>query len=82
VLGHIGYSVVPWKRQKGYATEALRQLLRIVRKEGLPYVELTTDPGNEPSRKVIEANGGVLVEQFTKLAAYGGAPGLRYRIPL
>jgi predicted acetyltransferase len=82
VLGHIGYSVVPWKRQKGYATEALRQFLPLIRSEGLPYVEITTDPGNEPSRKVIEANGGVLVEQFTKSPHYGGAPGLRFRIAL
>ena len=34
------------------------------------------------SRRVIALNGGVLVEQFTKPAAYGSAPGLRYRIPL
>ena len=27
-LGHIGYAVVPWKRGRGYATAALREILR------------------------------------------------------
>jgi len=79
-LGHIGYSVVPWKQRRGYATSALRQLLPGARDEGLRYVEITTDPDNVASQRVIEANGGVLVERFVKLPAYGGTPGLRYRI--
>jgi predicted acetyltransferase len=81
-LGHIGYAVVPWKRGRGYATQALRDLLPLARLEGLPYVELTTDQDNLPSQRVIEANGGVLVETFIKPAAYGTKPGLRYRIAL
>jgi predicted acetyltransferase len=82
VLGHIGYSVVPWKRGRGYATRALALLLAEVKAEGLPYVELTTDIHNLPSQKVITANGGMLVEQFTKTAHYGGDEGLRFRIDL
>jgi len=81
-LGHIGYAVVPWKQGRGYAHEALRQLLPEARAEGLRYVEITTEPDNTASRRVIEANGGVLVEQFTKPPQYGGTPGLRYRIML
>jgi predicted acetyltransferase len=50
--------------------------------EGLRYVEITTDPDNMPSQRVIEANGGVLVERFTRPASLGGTPGLRYRIAL
>jgi predicted acetyltransferase len=80
VLGHVGYTIVPWKRGRGYATQALRQFLPIVKEEGLAYVELTTDPGNAASRRVIEANGGRFIEPFVKPAAYGGTPGLRYRI--
>ncbi len=81
-LGHIGYGVVPWKRGRGYATRALALLLPIVREEGLPFVELTTDPSNIASQSVITRNGGVLVERFRKPAAYGGGEGLRYRINL
>ena len=81
-LGHIGYSVVAWKRKRGYATEALRQLLPIVKQEGLPFVHVTTDPANIASQRVIEANGGVLVERITKGPEFGNAPGLRYRIGL
>ena len=82
VLGHVGYAVVPWKRGRGYATEALRQFLPIVRAEGLPFIELVTEPSNVASQKVIEANGGVLVERFAKGPEYGGREGLRYRIAL
>src|SRR5262249_11547139 len=57
VLGHIGYAVVPWKRRLGYATRALALMLEEARREGLAYVELTTDPDNEPSQKVIRTNG-------------------------
>lgn len=79
-LGHIGYAVVPWKQGNGYATLALRLFLHEVRAEGLPFVELTTDPENIASQRVIQANGGVLVEHFTKPPQFGSVPGLRYRI--
>lgn len=83
VLGHIGYSVVPWKRRRGYATKALALMLSEVRAEGLPYVELTTDSDNLASQKVIVANGGMLIEEFRKPAQYGSVvPCLRYRIRL
>ena len=82
VLGHIGYGVVPWKRGRGYATLALKLILPDARAEGLEYVEVTTDPDNVASQRVILANGGVLVEEFTKLPQYGGSEGLRYRIDL
>ena len=81
-LGHIGYSVVPWKQRRGYATAALREILREFAAEGLRYAEIVTDPDNIASQRVIEANGGVLVEEFTKPASLGGTPGLRYRVPL
>jgi RimJ/RimL family protein N-acetyltransferase len=82
VLGHIGYAVVPWKRQRGHATQALAQMLLIARAQGMPMVEITTDTDNLPSQRVITANGGVLVEEFTKGVAWGNKPGLRFRIEL
>jgi predicted acetyltransferase len=81
-LGHIGYAVVPWKERQGYATLALRLLLPEAKALGLPFVEVTTDPTNVASQRVIEANGGVLFERFIKPPAFGSVPGLRYRIAL
>jgi predicted acetyltransferase len=81
-LGHVGYGVVPWKQRRGYATAALAQTLPAAKAEGLRYVEITTDPENIASQRVIEANGGQLVERFIKPAQHGGSPGLRYRIAI
>lgn len=81
-LGHIGYAVVPWKQNRGYATAALREILRDANARGLRYAEITTEPENIASQRVIEHNGGVLVEEFVKPAALGGAVGLRYRVAL
>ena len=78
--GHIGYSVVPWKRGRGYARTALRILLRDVHREGLPFVELCTAIENEASQRVILANGGVLVDRFEKSPHHGSGIGLRWRI--
>jgi predicted acetyltransferase len=79
-LGHIGYSVVPWKQRRGYATLALREVLEDARTRCLRYVEIDTTPGNVASQRVIESNGGVLIEKFTTLPSLGGTEELRYRI--
>lgn len=81
VLGHIGYAVVPWKRGRGYATEALRQMLDVARQVGLRRLEITTDRGNVVSSKVIEANGGRFMEEFVQ-PSYGEEVRLRYVIDL
>jgi len=46
----------------------------------LEYVDITTDPVNVESQKVILGNGGVLVERFKEPAQYGGEDALRFRI--
>ncbi|MBV8964371.1 MAG: GNAT family N-acetyltransferase [Hyphomicrobiales bacterium] len=81
VLGHIGYAIVPWKRGRGYASEALRVILERARAVGLARVEITTDPENEASRRVIEKNGGRFVEEFVN-EAYGPGMRLRYAVEL
>src|SRR5207253_11253160 len=69
-LGHVGFSVVPWKRRRGYATRALQLLLPLAKDEGLAHVELTTDPENIASQRVIAANGGHLVEQLQQASCF------------
>ena len=43
VLGHVGYSVVPWKRRLGYATAAVGAILADAAAEGLRWIDVTTD---------------------------------------
>lgn len=82
VLGHIGYTVVPWKRRRGYAMAAVGTILDDARAEGLSEVEITTDADNIGSQRVIESNGGMFVESFEKRGADGMIPSLRYRVVL
>lgn len=56
--GHIGYSVHPAERRKGYATEMLRQVLEKCRAFGLDRVMVTCHEGNIGSEKTIRACGG------------------------
>jgi predicted acetyltransferase len=59
VSGHVGYAVVPWKRRQRHATRALALLLPIAHGLGLRRLLITCDEDNGPSRRVIEANGGI-----------------------
>lgn len=58
--GHIGYVVRPSERRKGHATEILRRALPHAADLEIGRVLITCDDDNLGSRKVIEANGGVL----------------------
>jgi len=57
--GHIGYSVRPSERRKGYAKEMLKMALPFCREIGLDKVLITCINGNIGSEKTILANGGV-----------------------
>ena len=58
--GHIGYWIRPSKRNQGYGTQILKLALDEAKKLGIDRVLVTCDEDNEGSRKIIEANGGVL----------------------
>ena len=58
--GHIGYWIRPSKRGKGYGKKILELALEEAKKLGIDNVLITCDVTNIPSKKVIEANGGVL----------------------
>ena len=57
--GHIGYSVRPSERRKGYASQILHDVLPISKARGLDRVLVCCRVENEASRKVILKNGGV-----------------------
>ena len=57
--GHIGYSVVPSERRKGYATQMLKTALSECKTLGIDKVLITCLDNNIGSRKTILANEGV-----------------------
>ena len=74
--GHIGYTVRPGERRKGYATQMLRLDLRECEKRGIGRVLITCRPQNVASERAIQANGGV----FEKEIQVDGEPIRRYWI--
>lgn len=56
--GHIGYSIRPSERGKGYAKEALRQGLQVAKQKNIKKALVTCSVENPASRAVIVENGG------------------------
>jgi predicted acetyltransferase len=81
-LGHVGYSVVPWKQRMGYATQALKLLLPLAREQGLAYLVISTQPKNTASQKVILNNGGRFMDAVKPPVFYGHDQEWRYRLDL
>jgi len=81
--GHIGYSVVAWKQNRGYAKQALLQMLPQARLVGLQYVDLYTEVANVASQRVILANGGRLIERVGHCPGHAESTvALHFRIDL
>ena len=76
--GHIGYSVRPSERRKGYGTLMLRLALAKARQRGIARVLVTCDKDNIASARVIQANGGVLDSEGVD--PHDGKPTQRYWI--
>ena len=62
--GHIGISVQPNSRQKGYGKAMLLLLLERARIAGMTEVMLVCSRDNDASRRTILACGGKLVRKF------------------
>jgi len=61
--GHIGYSIRPSARRKGYGTLILALTLDKARAMGLERVMVTCNTDNIASARIIEKNGGVFYGQ-------------------
>ncbi len=61
--GHIGYSIRPSARNKGYGTKILEMALSAAKSFGVEKVLVTCDDDNAGSARIIEKNGGVLEDK-------------------
>lgn len=61
--GHIGYSVRPSERRKGYAKAMLHLALLKCHEMGIDKALVTCDKNNIASAKTILANGGILEDE-------------------
>ena len=60
-LGNVGYRVYDEHRGHGYAYQACVLLFEYVKKLELPYLIITCDPDNIPSRKTLEKLNGTFI---------------------
>ena len=63
--GHIGYSIKPSARRKGFATEALRLILELY-KDRYDEILIMCEDDNIASNRTILVNGGILINKIEK----------------
>ena len=68
--GHIGYSIRPSERGKGYAKETLRQGLQVAKEKNIKKALVTCSVNNPASRAVILANGGIFEDARNGVERY------------
>ena len=76
--GHIGYSIRPTERNKGYGKLGLKLALPKAKELGIDPALITCNPDNIASRKVIEANGGIFHDE---VVGDDGTAKLRFWVP-
>ena len=64
--GHIGYSIRPTQRNRGYGKLILKLVLERARAMGITQVLLTCDKENRASARVIQSNGGRLDSEVAR----------------
>ncbi len=77
--GHIGYGIRPSMQRKGYGKRLLALALQICRGMGLGIVRISCAETNIGSRRIIEANGGILLRRCEP-AWYADHPYLLFEI--
>lgn len=63
-IGNIGYIIAPNSRKNGYGSKML-ELAKVKAKElGYEEILITCSKNNTASKKIIEKNGGVFIEEY------------------
>lgn len=62
--GHIGYSIRPTERKKGYGSKALELLINQAKKMNIEKILITCNINNIGSKKVIENNNDKFINQI------------------
>jgi predicted acetyltransferase len=82
--GHIGVAIRPGLLNKGYGVRAAALAWQLAgaffRERGINSIYVTCNPSNSASKRLIEHNGGKLVQE--KKDAFGSGPSLIYVIDL